>query len=43
MHFVKVALARAWPMGTAKLFVCVWFVLVRQQGSMRRIQLNNNR
>ena len=24
MHFVKVALPRAWPMGTAKLFVCVW-------------------
>ncbi len=30
MHFVEGDLPKAWPMGTAKLFVCVWLVLVRQ-------------
>ena len=43
MYFVKVSLPRAWPMGTANLFVCVWLVLVRQQRNMRRNHLNNNR
>ena len=29
-------------MGAAKLFVCVWLLLVRQQRNMSRNHLNNN-